>query len=552
MPKYTEIDIQNAKKDVAAGYSIRRAAQANGVPFSTLHGRLRGALPSIEAQEDVMKLSLSVERRLADWIRIQAALGLPPSHATVREFALRILQRGFDPNNPPTLGKRWVTHFLHRHPSIATKQGKIIDSVRVSGASEDRIALFFERLRVPEVTCILGRNRYNMDETGLMEGKGANGIVIGRSEVRQELVKDIGNRSWISIVECIGTDGTNLSPLVIYTGAKVQAQWFHDAFSPSDYKEISKWKFDSTKTGYSNCEIALWWLKDVFIPQTAPKDPSEWRLLFLDGHESHVSDDFMWECYNSKIWLIYPPSHATHVLQPLDVGVFSVLKSKYRAKLSQVRFNSTSSPIAKQVFLLCYKRAREDAFSAKNITSAWRTTGLWPVSMTSAMRSRFVFKTTPKKDEKNPKEISPASLMAKKTPSAIFKTPQNRRQLQLGVDALRFRHALTPSTRYLFRKAANGLDVMQYELAQKERQIERLEAQLEALRPKKRKKVEPDPNGKFVTITDIMAAKAALPQQKRQKKAAGEILEEETNLVIPKSNIDTELVVVEDEEKEDN
>jgi hypothetical protein len=39
--------------------------------------------------------------------------------------------------------------------------------------------------------------------------------------------------------------------------------------------------------------IAIHWLRKVFLPSTAPEDPSEWRLLVIDGHHTHTTIDFM-------------------------------------------------------------------------------------------------------------------------------------------------------------------------------------------------------------------------------------------------------------------
>ena len=65
-----------------------------------------------------------------------------------------------------------------------------------------------------------------------------------------------------------------------------------------------------------------------------PLKPGDWRLLILDGHGSHTTPEFMVECFSNKIWLVFLPAHTSHVLQPLDVGVFSALKRYYRITLS--------------------------------------------------------------------------------------------------------------------------------------------------------------------------------------------------------------------------
>jgi 4-hydroxybenzoate polyprenyltransferase len=104
--------------------------------------------------------------------------------------------------------------------------------------------------------------------------------------------------------------------------------------------------------------------KKVFLPQTITSEP---RLLILDGHGSHETTDFMYLCYQHNIHLLFLPPHTSHVLQPLDLSVFSSLKTHYRTAVSNLAVTTDSSLIRKQNFLACYSKARKEALSAKII-----------------------------------------------------------------------------------------------------------------------------------------------------------------------------------------
>src|SRR4029434_5234741 len=125
-------------------------------------------------------------------------------------------------------------------------------------------------------------------------------------------------RAWTSLIECISALGVALPPAVIYKGGDVQQQWF-----PVEKDEFKDWLFTATEKGWTNRDVALEWLQRVFIPLTRPQDPTQARLLILDGHDSHTTDDFMWNCFNNNIYLVFLPAHTSHVLQPLDLSVFS-------------------------------------------------------------------------------------------------------------------------------------------------------------------------------------------------------------------------------------
>jgi len=134
----------------------------------------------------------------------------------------------------------------------------------------------------------------------------------------------------------------------------------------------------------------------VFLPLTKPEDLEERRLLILDGHESHVTVDFMWECFKNKVQLIYLPAHTSHVLQPLDLAPFSVLKRCYRKVLSKHVHESLrdSTVVRKRLMMDCYYEAREEAFKAEVIRGGWLATGLWPVNISKPLMSRLLLKNT--------------------------------------------------------------------------------------------------------------------------------------------------------------
>ncbi|KAM4055028.1 DDE superfamily endonuclease [Hirsutella rhossiliensis] len=182
-----------------------------------------------------------------------------------------------------------------------------------------------------------------MDEAGIMEGLGENGLVVGSAEKRSVQKKTPGSRVWTSFIECVSAAGTFLPPLVIFKGKSVQQQWF-----PEDLSTFSDWQFTATKNGWTSDQTAVEWLEKVFIPRTQPPDPSERRLLVLDGHGSHETVDFMYLCYQHQIHLLFLP--------PIPLMCCN------------------RSIFGKQNFLSCYQKAREQALTVSNIKGGWKAT----------------------------------------------------------------------------------------------------------------------------------------------------------------------------------
>ena len=505
MTNYTEAEISQALESILNGQSIKTAAKEWGIPRSTLQRRIQGAQSRASIAASRQKLSPTQESHLVQWVQVQAALGLPPTHQQVREFAERILRLQ---GGPQTLGKNWFQAFMRRNPSIKVQRARPIDSQRANGASTDTIRAWFRYLSIPEIKAIQPANRYNMDETGILEGQGSNGLVLGSSRARNLLKKQPGSKAWITLIECVNATGSAVPPLVIYKGQSVQQQWF-----PLDLQPYTSWRFHSTDNGWTDNNTAISWLKDIFIPSTQPIDPTMARLLILDGHGSHESTEFMYLCYQHKIHLLYLPAHTSHVLQPLDQSVFGPLKAAYKKELGYLEQWNDSTVVGKRNFLNCYRKARQMALTAQNIRSGWRSTGLWPVSIARPLLSPLLLENSTTRVSSQVKPIidrthrsRPIQEWDSATSIVTWSTPRKSADLQ---DQLaQYNQLSQPSStqRLLFRKVQKGFEEKDYQLATLQRTVQGLEKQIETIRPRKKKKVQISPNSKFADIETIYKA----------------------------------------------
>jgi hypothetical protein len=96
----------------------------------------------------------------------------------------------------------------------------------------------------------------------------------------------------------------------------------------------------SSLTGWNNDGIELAWLIQVFDQYTKSEAGRFWRLLFLDGHGSHITKPLLAFCNRNRLLLMQYPSHATHSLQALDVVMFKSLSSQYSMELTNHTYKS--------------------------------------------------------------------------------------------------------------------------------------------------------------------------------------------------------------------
>lgn len=90
----------------------------------------------------------------------------------------------------------------------------------------------------------------------------------------------------------------------------------------------------SLPTGWTNNDIGLAWLTQVFDRYTKQKARQNYCLLIVDGHGSHLTRDFLEYCYQNRIIVAILPPHSTQTLQPLDVVCFKSLSFNYSKALS--------------------------------------------------------------------------------------------------------------------------------------------------------------------------------------------------------------------------
>jgi hypothetical protein len=118
------------------------------------------------------------------------------------------------------------------------------------------------------------------------------------------------------------------TPLLIFKAKHTNTTWIL-ASTPE------KWKFSTSTSGWTSDNHAYEWLTTLFKPETRRNDRKR-RLLLLDGYRSHLTARFIAFCLDKNIDLVCLPPHTSHLLQPLDVGVFSPLKQALSAEIKKL------------------------------------------------------------------------------------------------------------------------------------------------------------------------------------------------------------------------
>ena len=285
--------------------SIRAAARAYTVAESSVRDRYHGKPTRQQGHSHRQLLSPVQERMLVRWSLDLKATKEAPTCAQLRSMASVISQIN---GGPHTVSESWIPAFIRRNPDVRIKRGIALDIKRAQGLTEANIQEWYDGLlRVVRRKSIQRKHTYNVDEIGNAFGMVSNQRVIGSSNTTTTIIQTSNEREWVTAIECISAEGTVLTPLVIFKGKHVQQQWFIPELTPD-------WTYTSSNNAFTTNEIGVRWLREIFIPQTqCTLAEGEWRLLILDGHKSHISDDFMQAAYLSKVWCYYLIPHTSHI-----------------------------------------------------------------------------------------------------------------------------------------------------------------------------------------------------------------------------------------------
>jgi DDE superfamily endonuclease len=197
--------------------------------------------------------------------------------------------------------------------------GRAIEAARLKEATSDAMIHFFNEFeRVVTEYGIDLENIYNFDESGFAQGMTETNNVIINVNARILFQAQQGRQEWTIVVECICTDGSSVPPLVIFKDENMLYQWL-PTVPPTG------WAFCANSKGQTSNYHQLRWLTKCFDTATRDKANGKWRLLICDGHESHVSADFVAFCIDNRIHLFGLPPHTSHLVQPLDVASISFL-----------------------------------------------------------------------------------------------------------------------------------------------------------------------------------------------------------------------------------
>jgi hypothetical protein len=411
------------------------------------------------------------------------------------------------------IGRNWTSNFIKRSPEIKTKFSRKYDYKRAKCEDPVIIKEWFRLVRNTIAKYgILEEDIHNFDEAGFLQGVIATAKVVTSSDSRNRpKAAQPGNREWVSIIQSICSYGWAIPPFIIFQGKNHLSAWYEDSNLPAD------WVITLSENGWTTNEIGYEWIQH-FNRHTKHRTTGRYRLLILDGHESHVSAQFQQYCKEHEIITLCMPPHSSHLLQPLDVGCFSPLKTSYGKQienLMRLRINH----ITKIEFLPAFKEAFKAAFTEQNIKSGFRATGLVPYDPENVISHLDLRLKTPTPPP--PEEVNWTS-----------KTPQNQKELESQTKHIRNRivrhqNSSPSSINEALDQLAKGAQIMMHSATLLKAEVKALQEANQVKKRRERKRKRRIMQGGSLTVREgeEIVQSAAINAQIRQEIIRSESLE---------------------------
>ena len=268
-------------------------------------------------------------------------------------------------------GRAWFEGFRSHHSNLTIRTPQSLSYNWATCANEETIEDFFaklggvyDRLNLPSKPMQI----FNIDETGV-------------SVVHKvgKVVAEVGRRVWSitsgergkthTVVTCLSASGFVLPPCLIYPRKKAVSENFREGAVPGTL-------FKSTESGWITQEVYMEWFQ-WFIEVFPPARPV---LLIEDGHGSHISIELIELARANEVYLLCLPVHTTHILQPLDVGVFKSFKTFFSKACHKHLTKHPGRVITADVIASLIAEVWPQSMTPLNIIGGFRKCGIYPLN----------------------------------------------------------------------------------------------------------------------------------------------------------------------------
>ena len=359
-----------AMEAIEAGELLCAVANFYGIPKTSLsdhvHGRTRtrkrGPTPLLKQEEEQALDNI----KMTDY-------GHPLTSEELRLKVALLTQERVTSFKDGIPGNSWFTWFKKRHPNLTTRQSQELEYSRTKDLCAEKVASFYQNLQqLYDKHKYPPENIWNCNDSDAQAGKTRGGQVWVQKGVRSVYKIAPNEQEHITTLTCINATGQYIPNFYIFKGKRIRANYIqHCENQAAMAMQPQAWL---TQFLFRN------WLSH-FIQTLGSRggiSNQNRHLLIVDGHNSHVIVDVVLQAMKVVLDVLTFPSHTSHRLQPLDVGVFAPYKRAFKRYRDAWIMHYPGCTATKQILAMWVSYGLQRAPSRSNIEGGFRGTRVWP------------------------------------------------------------------------------------------------------------------------------------------------------------------------------
>lgn len=386
---YTKESVASALHSIRTNaLSIRKASKEFKIPKTTLLDYLNEKHPRNVGAPTV--LTNQEEQLLIQWIIDMGERGFPVSKSQIIE-SVGNLVKNLGRENPfkhVKPGDKWYVGFVKRHPEVSTRTLQKLTTSRARVTESDirnwfdTVESYLEKENLMHVFDDPTRI-FNSDESGFYLSPKEKQVLVkkGQSKVYSRVAN--GEKECLTVLVTVSAADTLAPPMVLFPYKKIIPSSIHAKYPKN-------WAIGKTDNGWMTAEAFYEYMTNCFQPWLEENNIQLPVIFFLDGHSSNINLHIAEFCKEKQIILTAFYPNATHCLQPLDVGVFSPLKSIWHNKVQSWRMDHLGLRLQREDFANILKLALEDGITIQTVKNAFRTCDTYLFSKDSIDYSKLI------------------------------------------------------------------------------------------------------------------------------------------------------------------
>ncbi|KAM7374175.1 hypothetical protein PAMP_006849 [Pampus punctatissimus] len=373
--KWTEEAMERALIEVKSGRcTVRQAAKEFGVPKSSLGDRVSGRVTPGSRSGPAQLITSADEELLVEFSLYMSKHGFPLTKQQLVSFASSIYKRQHRRVAFSKLGQTWWLNFRKRQEKNITIQPA--DSVvrgRTVCVRKEAVDQFFHLLSTIMDAHELRDKPHqilNCNETGFQLGR--KRVILPKS-ASLGYKPAPGSRDHISVLGCFSAAGEDIPPFIIYSKAYPGGVCYKTQGPPN---ALYGW----SDSGCINSDLFKKWFLKHFLVH-APKERP--LVLIFDGHKSPVNLEVVEAARKEDIILVCLPPHCSHVLQPLDAGLFPLLKQRFASLIGDSCTTDNYFAVSKKEFSGLFKgtyQMTKEEEGIRIVKESFKKCGIYPLN----------------------------------------------------------------------------------------------------------------------------------------------------------------------------